>query len=187
MSSPNMVCVGAIIGTHGVRGDIVLQTFTEDPMAILSYESLYNENKTKCFDFQYKGHVARGLLCHLEGVDTKEQAFTLRGTELFIDRKELSLLEDEDEFYLVDLEQLEIRLEDGSVIGKVLNAQDLGAGAYLEGCNKEGKPFTIPFTKEAVPEVCVEDGYLMVNSDFILTVGSEKSSAEKTKEGKKKR
>ncbi|MEY4241517.1 MAG: hypothetical protein RJA14_1213, partial [Pseudomonadota bacterium] len=70
---------------------------------------------------------------------------------------------DEDEFYLTDLVGLEARDPDGLVLGTVKSVQNFGADDMLEIAPATGGPtWYLPFTKDAVPDLHIADGWLLV-------------------------
>lgn len=174
-----LICIGVITGVHGVRGDVVIRSFTQKPRDLLTYSPLYDESKKTVFHFKFKKEVKKGLVVHLDGINDRDTAETFRQTSLYIERKSLPP-EDTEEFYFVDLEGLNILSLDGINVGTVQNVQDLGAGAYLDCVNLAGQMFSVPFLKKAVPEVCIQKGYLKVDSSFILkNYQDEKESPSK--------
>ncbi len=164
----SLICVGVISSVHGVHGDVIIKSFTQNPSDLLDYAPLYDRNKKRVFSFKLKRVIEKGIVAHLEGVNDRDAAALLRQTELYAEREAFDD-EKEDEFYFVDLEGLTIRTIEGEDIGTVKSMQDSGAGTYFEGITPDRKIFTAPFSKEAVPEIFVKKGYLVVNPDFILT------------------
>jgi 16S rRNA processing protein RimM len=76
------VCVGAIAGAFGVRGEVRLKSFCSDPAAIADYAPLTTEDGGRAFSVQITRVVANGLGARLSGVATKEEADALRGVRL---------------------------------------------------------------------------------------------------------
>jgi len=162
-----LVCVGIISKVHGVRGDVIIKSFTESPEDLLNYTPIYDRTKNKTFSFKLKRVDKKGLVVHIKGVDDRNTAETLRQTELYVERGSFKP-EEEEEFYFVDLEGLEVISLEGETLGTVKSVQDLGAGVYLDCINSVDQLFSIPFRKVAVPEVFIDKGFLRVNTSFIL-------------------
>jgi 16S rRNA processing protein RimM len=93
-------------------------------------------------------------------VETREQAEALRGLRLYIPRDVLPE-PDEDEFYVADLVGMEVRGLEGEVLGRVKSVRDFGAGDLLEVQPPTGESWWLPFTREAVPEVRMDEGVLV--------------------------
>lgn len=148
----NRLCVGAISGSFGVRGEVRLKSFCAEPTAIADYGPLYTEDGARSFKITLTRPVAGGLGARLSDVSTKEEADALRGTSLYVSRDKLPVLPD-DEFYHADLIGLEARDTGGAVLGTVIAVHNHGAGDLLE-IGTAGKPSVLlPFTMATVPTV----------------------------------
>lgn len=148
----NRICVGAISGAFGVRGDVRLKSFCTEAKAIAGYGPLYTEDGSKSFELKLGKPIPNGLSARLSGVATREEAEALRGTRLYADRDKLPSLPD-DEFYHADLIGLSVHDAGGVKLGRVSAVQNHGAGDLLE-IQRPGKGNTLlPFTLANVPTV----------------------------------
>lgn len=157
------LCLGAIAGAHGVRGDVRLKSFTEDPLDIAAYGPLSSEDGKRQFEIRKLREAKDHVVATMTGIKSREEAIALKGTRLYVDRDKLPEPEEDDTWYHADLIGLEARLEDGAVLGTILAVQDYGAGDLLEiALAAGGAPALIPFTLEAVPEVDIKGGFVVV-------------------------
>ena len=151
--SKDRVCVGAIAGAFGVRGEVRLKSFCAEPEAIADYGALSTENGSQNFTVKITRSVKNGFAARLSGVSSKEAADRLKGVRLYVDR---ALLPDpdEDEFYHADLIGMEVVDTGGTALGKVKAVLNHGAGDLLEIAlaGNQGTAL-LPFTQEAVPTV----------------------------------
>ncbi len=131
MMKPDRVCVGAIAGAFGVRGEVRLKSFCATAEDIATYGPLWSEDGTRRFDVTLTRPVNGGLGARLSGVQTKEQADALKGATLWADRAALPSLPD-DEFYHADLIGLQVVDTGGATLGRVRAVFDHGAGDILE-------------------------------------------------------
>ena len=162
-SGDTRLCLGAIAGAHGVRGDVRLKTFTEDPLDIAAYGPLSSEDGKRQFEIRKLREAKDHVVATVSGIATREEAIALKGTRLYVDRDRLPEPEDEDTWYHADLIGLEARLEDGSVLGEIQAVYDYGAGDLLEiVLTAGGAPVLVPFTMETVPEVDISTGAVTV-------------------------
>lgn len=161
--SDELICVGAIGGAFGVRGEVRLKSFTADPMAIGDYSPLSVEDGSRSFEVDVKRAVKGGFAARLSGVLTKEEADALRGTQLYAPRDRLPDLPD-DEFYHADLIGLEVFDTGGARLGQVRSVQNNGADDLLE-INGPGLKNTVlvPFTRAAVPTVDLAAGRIVAD------------------------
>lgn len=147
------ICVGAIAGAFGVRGEVRLKSFTTMPDDIASYGPLWSEDGKRSFTVRLSRAVTGGLGARLSGVETREQAEALKGVTLWADRDKLPALPD-DEFYHTDLIGLDVYDAGGVLIGKVRAVYDHGAGDILEIFGPGRKQtLLLPFTRAFVPTV----------------------------------
>ena len=156
VQKPDRVLLGVIIGAHGIRGEVKIKSFTQDPLGIANMSGLCLANgKTIKL---IKPRLHKSALCSLiEGVEDRNQAELLKGTELFLIRDALPQTDDEDDFYHVDLVGLNAITTTGEALGPVLGVHNFGAGDLLEI-----GPHLIPFTRAHVPTINLEAGMLTV-------------------------
>jgi len=161
--SSERICVGAITGAFGVAGEVRLKSFCADPTAIADYGPLYTEDGSRSFVVKLTRPVAGGLGARVTGIQTKEEADALRGTELYVDRTRLPSLPD-DEFYHSDLIGLQAVDTGGVMLGSVAAVHNHGAGDILEITGPGRKTaLMLPFTLAAVPTVDLAAGRVVVD------------------------
>ncbi|NNE79156.1 MAG: 16S rRNA processing protein RimM [Silicimonas sp.] len=147
------VCVGAIAGSFGVRGEVRLKSFCADPKAIATYGPLTSEDGNSEWNVTLSRPIKNGFAARLSGVTTKEAADKLASTRLYAPRDRLPELPD-DEFYHADLIGLAVLDTGGTELGRVKAVLNHGAGDLLEVSAKNIKqPVLLPFTRANVPTV----------------------------------
>ena len=161
MAADRMIAVGRVAGAFGVRGEVRIAAFTEEPLALARFRELKRQDGSPGLTILSAREAKGGVICRCPGVETKEQADALRGLRLFIPREALPPA-DEDEFYLADLIGLAVVTPEGETLGKVKSVQDFGAGDILEITPAEGGPtWYLAFTRETVPQVDITAGKLV--------------------------
>jgi 16S rRNA processing protein RimM len=156
------ICVGQILGAHGVRGLVKLASFTEDPGAIALYGDLTDEAGARTFAVTLIGAAKDHWLAKIEGVADRDAAEALKRTQLFVDRAKLPP-PDDDEFYHADLIGLRAELPDGTAMGTVAALHNFGAGDVIEIALPSGKRPLLPFDRETVPEIDMTSGRLVID------------------------
>jgi 16S rRNA processing protein RimM len=152
MPQPDHVCVGAVAGSFGVRGEVRLKSFCSDPAGIAAYGPLFTEDG-RSFTVTLTRPVANGLGARLSGIVTREQADALRGQRLYLPRTVLPATGD-DEFYHADLIGLDVFDTGGTLLGRVQAIHNHGAGDLLEVARPAGQTaLLLPFTRAVVPTV----------------------------------
>ncbi len=161
--SGSRVCVGAIAGAYGVRGELRLKSFCAEPRAIAEYGPLWSEDGTRSFEVTLGAAVAQGFAARLSGVQTREEAEALRGMRLFAERDRLPDLP-EDEFYHADLIGLEVFDTGGVSLGRVKAVLNHGASDLLELVRPGQKgAVLLPFTRAIVPTVDLAAGRIIAD------------------------
>lgn len=152
------VRLGIIVGVRGIKGEVRIKSFTDEPTDIVAYGPLYDQVGERCFDLQVTGTQKGVVVARIAGVQDRNAAEAMKGTELFLDRSQLPP-PDEDEFYLSDLEGLEAVSVTGERLGKVRGVYDFGAGTILE---LDGD-LMVPFTEAVVPEIDLKGGRVVID------------------------
>lgn len=157
------ICVGAIAGAFGVRGEVRLKSYCAEPEAIAAYAPLWTKDGARRFGLTITRQIPNGFAARLDGVATKEAADALRGTELFADRDRLPSLPD-DEFYHADLIGLPVLDTGGQALGVIEAIHNHGAGDILEVRAPGAKaPLLLPFTRAVVPTVDLTAGRIIAD------------------------
>ncbi len=147
------VCVAAIATAHGVRGALKLRCFTEQPEDIAAYGPLFDRRGQRLFEaIAIVGSVKGGVIVKVDGIDDRNAAEALRGTELFVPRSALPPPGD-DEFYYQDLEGLMAVDIRGERLGVVRQVANYGAGDLIEIAGDNGETLFLPFDKATVPAI----------------------------------
>ncbi len=157
------VCVGAIAGSFGVRGEVRLKSFCAQPEDIATYGALSSEDGSQTYSVRIARSIKNGFAARLGGVQTKEQADALRGTRLYVGRDKLPDLPD-DEYYHADLIGLDVFDTGGTRLGRVKSVLNHGATDLLE-IHGPGLKSTVllPFTLAAVPTVDITAGRIIAD------------------------
>ena len=161
MSAVSKVCLGAIVGVHGIRGEVKVKSFTENEEDLSRYGVLFDEAGNRTFELKIVGHSKELLRVKIKGVDDRNVAETLIGTGLYIERTKLPQTE-EDEFYHTDLIGLMALTSKGEKVGTVNALYNFGAGDLIEIRTSENRLEMLPFTKEYVPTINLKEGYIIV-------------------------
>ncbi len=160
--SAGRVCVGALAGAFGVKGEVRLKSFCAEPEAIADYAPLYTEDGARRFGVTITRAIPNGFAARLTGVETREEAEALKGTRLFAERERLPALPD-DEFYHADLIGLQMLDAGGTTLGTVIAVHNHGAGDLLEVRPANGQTILVPFTHEIVPTVDLSAGRIIAD------------------------
>jgi 16S rRNA processing protein RimM len=153
------VLLGEIGAAQGLKGEVRLRSYTQDPAAIARYGALDDEHGGK-IEIESLRVTPKALIARIRGVTTRNAAESLNGTRLYVARSRLPK-RDEEEWFHSDLIGLAAVDDQGEPVGTVVAVQNFGAGDLIEVKPAKGGPTVlVPFTRETVPEVDVEGGRL---------------------------
>ena len=157
-TSDKLLLMGAILGAHGIKGEVKVKSFAAKPSDIGGYGTLTDAREKRRFDLSIVGtsDATRGILiARIAGVADRNAAEALKGVELYVDRDRLPPAA-EGEFYHADLIGLAAVDRDGKRVGEIVAVQNYGAGDLLEiRLAGSGRTELIQFTETHVPEVDV--------------------------------
>jgi 16S rRNA processing protein RimM len=156
------ILLGRIAAPHGIRGDVLIESYAGEPQAIAAYGPLETEDRARRLELSIVRITPKGVIAHVAGVDDRTGAEALKGLSLYVDRARLPTAE-EGEFYRADLVGLAAEDCDGRKIGSVVAVENYGAGDILElRLEGSGKTELIPFADAFVPVVDVAGGRIVV-------------------------
>jgi 16S rRNA processing protein RimM len=144
MPKDTPVTLAAVIGAHGVAGEVRLKVFADD---LKSFKS-FNDGALTLKSLR---STPQGAIARFAEVADRNAAEALRGTELTVPRSALPPLA-EGEYYHADLIGVPAVSDTGEALGRVVLVENFGAGDVLEIERPNGKRFMVPMRPEAVPE-----------------------------------
>jgi 16S rRNA processing protein RimM len=160
--SDDKVCVGAIGGSYGVRGEVRVKSFCAIPEDIETYSPLFTEDG-KTMHLALVHSIKNGFAARIAEVASKEDADALKGTQLFANRDQLPNLPD-DEYYHADLIGLQVHDTGGVLLGTVKSVLNHGAGDLLDvQLPGSSASVLLPFTLAAVPTVDLTAGRIVAD------------------------
>jgi len=146
--------VARIGAAHGVRGEVKLWSFTQDPLAVADYGPLETEDGARRFEIETLRAAKDHLVARIAGIDDRDAASGLRNLDLFVPRDRLPPIEEEDTFYHADLVGMAAVTPEGVPLGAVTAIHNFGAGDLIEiATTAGGEPMLLPFTETVVPKI----------------------------------
>ncbi len=160
------VCVGVVLGAHGIRGAVRIKCFTVEPAAIATYGALEDDAGTRQWHVDVVGVERNGVRATIRGVGDRTAAEALKGVKLYVRRSALPPPQP-GEYYAADLEGLAVVATDGSPLGRIVALHDFGAGSVLEIEPTVGDSLMVPFTDTAIPDVDLAAARVTVAADAL--------------------
>ena len=165
-SRQRMITVGRLHGAFGVRGEVKLESFTDPLRSIARYQPWILRDargiERACEGVRVR-EGGKGLIATMPGIEDKDAADALRGTEVLVPRSALPPPA-EGEFYWVDLEGLRVVNVEGTDFGIVSHLFSTGANDVLvaQGERERMIPFLQP---DVIRSVDFEAGLVTVDWD----------------------
>ncbi len=179
------ICIGAIAGVRGLKGEVRIKSFTADPDDIAAYGPVSTEDGKRTYRINVTARAKGLIIARLDGIEDRDAAEALKGTRLYVPKSVLPEPEDGD-FYHADLIGLKAETKDGETLGTVKAVHNFGAGDILEITDESGEgeeDLMVPFTLGLVPEVDLTEGRIIVAPPEMLEAdGDNDAEDEETDE-----
>lgn len=178
MAIAENVCVGIIVGAHGLKGEVRLRSFTDTPEDIMSFGELSSDQAQQTITItalKPKGDIMIAKLAHIQD---RTAAEALKGVKLYVRRALLPAAED-DQYYHTDLIGLSVLGLGTHKIGEIKAVHNFGAGDILEIKRPHQEDLMVPFTHIAVPEIDISAGYVRIDGEMIQMFDRQTSSTKK--------
>ena len=162
MTSPQRLILVAQIGaSFGVKGEFKLLSFTANPLDVARYRPLYDEKGAPSLSLLSVRPHKGALIATAQDIGDKTKADGLKGHKLYIGRDQLLPTQDDD-YYITDLIGLKVMGLDGALLGRITAVDNFGAGDLLDIAPLTGPSYYLAFTRENVPEVHIEKGFVVI-------------------------
>lgn len=158
--------LGKIIGSFGLDG--TLKVFSTSNNEEMRYKKgnkvfLFNEKEDARNEYEVISYRISGkfTFVKLKGIDNPEIAESFKGNEIQVikDRNDLK----EGYFYFSDLKDCVIVDKDNKEYGKVKEVEEFPAQITLRVFRRNGKDFFIPFVKDFIKQVDIQNKKIIVN------------------------
>lgn len=169
---PDRLVVGRVGRPHGLRGEVVVSVRTDFPEERFVPGTSFDVPGGRSLRVATTRWHSGTLLLRFDGVEDRDRAADLSGTELTVPVDDLPSLDDPDEFHDHQLVGLRAELADGTVVGEVREVAH-GPGGELLVIAREGPADAlVPFVRQIVPEVDLAGGRVVLTPpDGLLEEG----------------
>ena len=152
---------GEIVGTHGVRGEVRVRPECDSAELFCTLRTVYFDN-TGTRSVRMKARVHKNIaLAKLDGVNTMEEAAALRGTMLYLNRRDIKL--ERGRYFICDLIGTQIvDCETGTVYGECTDVTHTGSNDVYHMKTPDGKEILIPAIPDVVREVDIENEIIRI-------------------------
>ncbi len=152
---------GKIVTTHGLKGEVKVQPWTDSPGELMEVGTLYLNKGTSPMEVERARGQGEMLIVKFKGIDVIEQAQPLRGRILYVDRKDIPL--EEGQFFIQDIIGLRVTdADDGHEYGTIVEVSKTGANDVYHVKFPNGKIGLVPRIPQVVLKISPEDGEAVI-------------------------
>ena len=153
----NLLQIGMITSTHGIRGEVKVFPMTDDNKRFKKLKECFIEYRNECIPVVCKSakFFKNMVILGFEGIDNINDVEKYRQCKLYVDRQHAVALEN-DEYFIADLIDMEVCDEEGKLIGTLKDVISTGANDVYAVETPEGKEVLFPAIKQCVLDVDTE-------------------------------
>lgn len=160
----DLLQVGIITSTHGVRGEVKVYPTTDDPRRFRRLKEVFLDTGKEKMNLEIEGvkFFKQFVILKFKGLDNINDIEKYRQKSLYVTRKNAVRLQ-RDEYFIADLIGLKVQDEDGKELGTVKDVIETGANDVYEVEMADGKSLLLPAIKQCILNVDVENGTMQVH------------------------
>ena len=160
----DLLQVGIITSTHGVRGEVKVYPTTDDPRRFRRLKEVVLDTGKEKMNLEIEGvkFFKQFVILKFKGLDNINDIEKYRQKSLYVTRKNAVRLQ-RDEYFIADLIGLKVEEEDGKELGTVKDVLETGANDVYEVEMADGKSLLLPAIKQCILNVDVENGTMQVH------------------------
>lgn len=163
-NSSNLIQIGFITRPHGIRGEVKVNYFFEEPEKIRTLKRVYVCLKSAvCKEMEVVSLRPQGsnVILNLKDIYTRNDAETLRGSELFVQKEMLPDL-DEGQYYMDEIIGLKVKNLDNEYLGEIIDVLKLPMQEVYV-IENQGIESLVPAVEEFVKKIDVTQGEMIID------------------------
>tara|TARA_E500000178_G_C16875137_1_gene686299 strand:+ start:112 stop:615 length:504 start_codon:yes stop_codon:yes gene_type:complete len=161
----DLILVGAISVAKGLKGEVLIKYFAQNPSVFKNYSYIFIGPLRAKYSIDRCTSQKENISVTFNEINDRTEAEKLKGQEIFIEKTQLKDL-NEDEWYHQDLIGLKVETLEGKKLGIIKAIYNFGAGDILEIKLTNNKIEMIPFNKDFVLDIILNDKVIISDMDF---------------------
>lgn len=160
----NLLQVGAITSTHGIRGEVKVFPTTDDVNRFKKLKEVILDTGKEQINLEIQGvkFFKQFVILKFKGIDNINDIEKYKGKSLFVTRENAVKLK-KDEYFIADMIGCKVEDEDGEYLGELKDVMLTGANDVYVVENEDGKELLFPAIKECVLNVDIEQRKIKVH------------------------
>lgn len=160
----NLLQVGVITTTHGIRGEVKVFPTTDDPKRFLDLKNVILDDGKTTLDLEIQNvkFFKNLVILKFKGIDSINDIEKYKKAGLYVTREDAVELE-EDEYFIADLIGMDVISDEGEQLGTISDVLQTGANDVYVISSKGQKDLLLPAIHECVLDVNVEERTMKVH------------------------
>ncbi|MDE7323628.1 MAG: ribosome maturation factor RimM [Lachnospiraceae bacterium] len=160
----DLLQVGAIAQTHGIRGEVKVFPMTDDVRRFQKLKEIILDTGKEKITLEIEGvkYFKKFVILKFKGIDNINDIERYKGKSLYVTRENAVKL-GRDEYFIADLIDLEVYDEDGSYLGILTNVIETGANDVYEVRFEDGREVLFPAIKQCILDIDMENRKMKVH------------------------
>lgn len=155
----DMLQVGVITQTHGIRGEVKVFPTTDDAQRFKKLKKVILDNGKERRELEITSvkFFKNLVILKFKGIDDINDVEKYKKAPLFVTREDAVPLE-ENEYFIADLIGLKVISDEGEILGTLDDVLQTGANDVYVVKNDKGEEILVPAIKDCVKNVDIEGG-----------------------------
>lgn len=164
ISMEDLLKVGVITSTHGVKGEVKVFPTTDDPQRFRRLKEVIMDTGKEQVDLQIEGvkFFKQFVILKFRGIDSINDVEKYRQNSLYVTRRNAVRLS-RDEYFIADLTGMKVIDEDEKPVGTLKDVMETGANDVYVIEMEDGRELLLPAIKQCVLKVNVEEGWMQIH------------------------
>lgn len=156
--------VGVISSTHGVRGEVKVYPTTDDENRFKKLKKVVLDTGREYIDLEISGvkFFKNQVILKFKGIDNINDIEKYKGKDLLVHREDAVKLE-ENENYVADLINLKVVTDEGQVLGCLTEVMETGANDVYVVETEDGKELLLPAIRDCILDVDLDEEVMTVH------------------------
>lgn len=160
----DLLRVGVITSTHGIKGEVKVFPTTDDPSRYRQLKQVFLDNGGTLLSLEIQGvkFFKKFVIVKFRGIDDINEVEKYKGKDLMILREDAVELE-EGEYFISDLIGLKVMTDQGELLGELQDVIQTGANDVYEVRMEDGKEVLLPAIADCILDISLEKGTVLVH------------------------
>ena len=155
----DLLRVGVISSTHGIKGEVKVFPTTDDPMRFLDLKKVILDAKREKINLEVENvkFFKNMVILKFKGINNINDIERYKGCDLLVTREDAVPLE-ENEYFIADLIGLKVVTDKGEDFGVLKDVLQTGANDVYIVNTYDNKEVLLPYIEECILDINLEEG-----------------------------